>query len=207
MSGTSAGPGSELRVASLALAPVVFASPVAAQQDLVTGAPTVERVAIPALFVLAICSAFVLFLKGFTRRATERIRERPASLALPGLTLLLATGAPIAALVGLTLLFSEFNFVFVAIIAVAALPLLFLLLVGLAIGLLGVGRTLHGNLGIALLLATAFGVAVGLFPPLAIASVVFVVLGVGAFAREWRADSPLEQASDRKPAPWEHRHR
>jgi hypothetical protein len=190
-----------LRMGGLFLATLAFVTPAAAQgptvlgQDLtVFGFSPLFQAGIAGLFLLNIAIIMTVSFEDYTTRTTDVVLTDPRGTLMTGIRVALMILGPYAGLVAVMLLFDAVGLFSLALLTVFAIPLVWIGLTAIGIGLISAGRMASEKEGLQLTVVAAIALPLGAFPiPFAALGIVAALYGLGAIVWDLRyGESDLE---------------
>lgn len=186
---------------ALFVALLAFVTPVAAQgptvlgQDLtVFGFSPLLQAGIASLFVINIAIIMMVSFEGYTERTTGVVVDDARDTLTTGLWTAAVILGPYIGLSAVMILFDAVGLFSLALLTVFAIPLVWVTLTAIGIGLIAVGRMASEKEGVQLMVVAGIALPVGAFPiPFAILGIAVTLLGLGAIVWDLRyGDSDLE---------------
>lgn len=214
MGDSTPGRESLLRGGALVVVLFAFVTPAAAQgptvfgQDLtVFGFSPLLQAGIASLFLLNIAIIMKVSFGGYTDRTTGIVLADPVSILKTGLRAALVILAPYVALVAVMILFDAVGLFSLALLTVFAIPLVWLALTAVGIGLIAAGRHASEQEGVHLIVVAAIAFPTGAFPiPFAILGIGATLFGLGAIVWDVRYGESGLESRDRETYGRQHRY-
>jgi hypothetical protein len=187
--------------ASLVAVLVAFVAPAAAQgptvfgQDLtVFGFSPLLQAGIATLFLLNIAIIMIVTFEGYTERTTGTVLADPREIFTTGLWASVVILGPYVGLSAVMILFDAVGLFSLALLTVFAVPLVWVTLTAIGIGLIAAGRHVSEKEGVQLMVVAAIALPMGAFPiPFALLGVGAALFGLGAIVWDLRyGESDLE---------------
>lgn len=178
-----------------------FVTPAAAQgptvlgQDLTLfGFSPFLQAGIAGLFVVNIAVIMLISFEGYTDRTTETVLADPRGMFWTGFRAAVVILAPYLALVAVMMLFDAVGLFSLALLTVFAIPLVWLTLTALGVGLIAAGRHTSEKEGVQLLVVAGIATPAGAFPiPFGLLAAGAMLFGLGAIVWDIRhGESGLE---------------
>jgi len=190
-----------LRGVSLVAVLLAFVTPAAAQgptvfgQDLtVFGFSPLLQAGIAALFLVNIAIIMMVTFEGYTERTTGVVLADPRGTLRTGLWASVVMLGPYIGLAAVMMLFDAVGLFSLALLTVFAIPLVWVTLTAIGVGLIAAGRHASEKEGVQLMIVTAIALPTGAFPiPFAVLGIGATVFGLGAIIWDLRyGESDLE---------------
>jgi hypothetical protein len=189
------------RGGALLVALLAFAMPAAAQgptvfgQDLtVFGFSPLLQAGIAALFLLNITIIMIVSFEGYTERTTSVVLNDPRNTLTTGIRIATVILGPYIGLSAVMILFDAVGLFSLALLTVFAIPLVWITLTAVGIGLIAAGRMVSEKEGIQLMVVAGIALPMGAFPiPFGILGLGAMLYGLGAIVWDLRhGESDLE---------------
>ncbi len=182
------------RGTALVVVLVAFVTPAAAEgptvlgQDLtVFGLSPLLQAGIAALCLVSIAIIMTVTFGGYTERTTEAVVTDPRRMLTTGLWASVVLLSPYVGLAAVMLLFDAVGLFSLALLTVLAVPLVWVMLVAIGIGVVAAGRHTSDKEGVQLMVVSALALPMGAFPvPFALLGIGAAVFGLGAIIWDLR---------------------